>query len=144
MLVLDELRLHLGGPAVGFGGDLLVFAGQRADDQRRAGFVDQNAVGFVDEHEVEAALHRFVALAGGAAQHLAEDILLAAAATAEQQPVAEEVEAELLGGAVGDVAGVGLAALVLRLLALDDADRHAERFVERASSTRRRGGRGSR
>ena len=32
------------------------FVAQRADNQRRTGFVDQNAVGFVHQHEMRAAL----------------------------------------------------------------------------------------
>ena len=57
VLVLDELAGVLRGPTIGFGFEFFVFAGQRADDQRRAGLVDENAVGLVDQHEVQLALH---------------------------------------------------------------------------------------
>jgi hypothetical protein len=50
---------------------------------------------------------------------------------AGHEPVLEEVEAELLRRAVGDVAGVGLAAGVEIHLRLDDAHRQAQRLVDR-------------
>ena len=61
VLVVDELRHDFGRPAIR-GHDLLDrLVAERADDQRRAGFVDQNAVGFVDEAEVGPALHGLLA-----------------------------------------------------------------------------------
>ena len=47
------------------------------------------------------------------------------AALAQQEPIPEEIEAEFLGRAVGDVTGVRLAPLRLRHLRLDDADRQS-------------------
>ena len=50
------------------------------------------------------------------AKHLSDDVGRPFARLAEQEAVAKEVEAEFVGRAVGDVAGVRFAALVLRLL----------------------------
>ena len=47
------------------------------------------------------------------------------------EPVAQEVEAELRRGAVGDVAAVRLRAVLLAHLLLEDADRQAEAVVDR-------------
>ncbi len=70
-----------------------------------------------------AALHGLLAAASPDAPSMpARTVALPFADPPQQQPVAEEVEAKLLGRAVGDVAGVGLAALVLRHLRLDHAD----------------------
>ena len=48
----------------------------------------------------------------------------------ELHVVAEVVEAELVVGAVGDVAAVGDLALLVVQIVLDDADRHAEEAVD--------------
>ena len=50
----------------------------------------------------------------------------------ELHVVAEVVEAELVVGAVGDVAGVGDLALLIVEVVLNDADRHAEEAVDAA------------
>ena len=47
------------------------------------------------------------------------------------QLVAEEVEAELLAGPVGDVAGIRLAAIAVGLAGLDAADGHPQQLVDR-------------
>ncbi len=60
VFVFHEPRSNLGRPVVRLGGNLLVLARQGADDERRASFVDQDAVGLVDQHEVQVALHRFL------------------------------------------------------------------------------------
>ncbi len=92
------------------------FAGGLADDERRAGFVDEDRVHFVDDRVVEVALH-FVF-------------------QRRRHVVAQVVETEFVVGAVGDIAGVGRAA-VLRGEPVDDApDREAERFVEDAHPRR--------
>ncbi len=67
--------------------------GRAGDDQGRARLVDQDRVDLVDDREVVAPL-----------DHLAGVI---------DQVVAQVVEAELVVGAVGDVAAVGLLALTL-------------------------------
>ena len=64
------------------------------DDERRARFVDQDRVDFVDDGEGVAAL-----------DHLRHVVF---------HVVAQIVEAEFVVGAVGDVGGVGLAALARR------------------------------
>src|SRR5262249_17948038 len=89
--VLFKLVGHLGGPLVALDRDELGFARQRADDQRRAGFVDQNAIGLVDQDEERSPLYRTLsARVGGDAEHVAEKISLAFADAAEQQAVAKE------------------------------------------------------
>ena len=65
-----------------------------------------------------------------------EDLLerLAVRVAADLEPlqlVAEEVEAELLGRAVGDVAGIGGPAGRVGLAGLDAADRQAQHLVDR-------------
>ncbi len=87
-----------------------------ADDQRRARLVDEDRVDLVDDGEVVAALHALLDRAG----HV----------------VAQVVEAELVVGAVGDVAGVGLAALVGAHLRQDHPDRQAEEVVDAAHHLR--------
>ena len=65
------------------------------------------------------------------AQHAAQKVALALGNPPQQQAVAEEVEAELLGRAVGHVALVVLAAVVPRHLRLDHAHGHAQGAVDR-------------
>ena len=69
----------------------LVVLHRTRNDERRAGFVDQNGVHFVNNTEVVVALDLVFLAAGHAV-------------------VAQVVEAELRGGAVGDVAVIHLAA----------------------------------
>ena len=88
LLAFDHFAAHqLRDDAV----DLVVLVGGffagAGDDQRRAGFVDQDGIDFVDDGEVVLALH--------------------AVLEAELHVVAQVVEAELVVGAVGDVAVVG-------------------------------------
>ena len=78
-----------------------LFAGA-GDDERRAGFVDQDGIDFVDDGEVELAL--------------------GAVRDAEFHVVAQVVEAEFVVGAVGDVGEVGGVALVVVEVVDDDAD----------------------
>ena len=82
------------------------------DDQRRTRLVDQDRVHLVDDRVVVAALDHLVALV----LHV----------------VAQIVEAELVVGRVGDVAGVGGAALLVVETVLDDADGQAEEPVDAA------------
>ncbi len=79
------------------------------NNERRARFVDQDRVDFVDDGVGMPALH-----------HLRQLVL---------HIVAQIVEAELVIGAVGDVAGIGGAPLVVVETVDDDADREAEKFV---------------
>ena len=88
------------------------FLGRAGNDQRGAGFVDEDRVDFVDDAEVVAALDAV----GEVVLHV----------------VAEIVEAELVVGAVGDVGGVGGAALHVVEIVDDDADREAEHLVDGA------------
>jgi hypothetical protein len=88
------------------------FLGRARDDERRARLVDEDAVDFVDDGEVVAPL----------------DVVR----EVELHVVAQVVEAELVVGPVGDVAGVGGLPLGDRSVVLDDADRHAEEAVDPA------------
>ena len=96
-----------------------------ADDERRARFVDQDRIDFVDDGEMITALDLLLARRGHAV-------------------VAQIIETELAVRAVGDVAGVLLAADVRRLIVLNAADSQAEKFVKLRPSIRRRAGRGNR
>ena len=82
------------------------------NDQRRARLVDQDRVDLVDDGVDMAALH-----------HVLEPVL---------HVVAQIVEAELVVGAVGDVAVVFLLALLVVEAVHDDADGQAEEFVDLA------------
>ena len=108
MLVIDELLDRPRRPAIQIGFGPFVLGRQGADDQRRAGFVDQHAVGLVDQGEMMRLLHRLVARSvGRMAQHLGHQVGLPFRRAAQQQSVAEEIETEFFGGAVGDVAFIG-------------------------------------
>ena len=63
-------------------------------------------------------------------------LALGAIRDAELHVVAQIVEAELVVGAVGDVAGVALAALAVVEIVHDDADAHAQRLVNAAHPIR--------
>jgi hypothetical protein len=130
VFVLGESRHHLGGPAIR-GNDLLDrLVAQRADDQRRAGLVDQDAVGLIDQSEVGAPLHGL--LAGGVElRDLAENARLGHAHAPQEQPISHEVEAEFLSRAVSNVAGVSLATVFAGVLGQDGADRQAKHLVDR-------------
>ena len=81
------------------------------NDQRRAGFIDQDGVDFVDNREIVPALHHLLRLLRHAV-------------------VAQVVETEFAVGAVGDVARVLFAALVGRHRVLNAADGETEEVVE--------------
>ena len=85
--------------------------GRAADDERRAGFVDEDRVHFIDDGEVVPAL----------------DLLLAAGGHAI---VAKVIEAELAVRAVGDIALVLLAALLRHLVILNNAHGESKKCVE--------------
>ena len=99
-------------------GDVVV--GRAGDDQRRAGFVDEDVVDLVDDREVEHALA--LLLVGGEA---------IVAAGGHPHVVAEVVEAELVVRAVGDVGRIRLLPLGGIHPRLDRADGQAEAHVER-------------
>ena len=82
------------------------------DDERRARLVDEDAIHLVDDGEIVPALDHIV--------------------LAHLHVVAEVVEAQLVVGAVGDVAGIRVAALLIVEAVHDDADRQAEEFVDLA------------
>ena len=94
------------------------------NDQRRARFVDEDRVDFVDDREEVAALDHLVALV----LHV----------------VAQIIEAEFVVGGVGDVAGIGLAALVVGQAVDDDAGRQAEEASRSGPSSPSRAGRDNR
>ena len=80
------------------------------DDERRAGLVDQDRVDLVDDRVDVAALDHVLEL--------------------ELHVVAQVVEAELVVGPVGDVAGVGLLAVLVEEAVLDAPDGQAEELVD--------------
>ena len=92
--------------------DVGVLLGRARDDERRAGLVDQDRVHLVDDRVDVAALDHVLEL--------------------ELHVVAQVVEAELVVRPVGDVAGVGLLALVVEQGVLDAADRQAQEPVDLA------------
>ena len=112
---VDQLLLQvhqLGDVVPQAGVGRLALLGDRAgDDQRRAGLVDEHGVDLVDDAEVVVALDLLLGREGHAV-------------------VAQVVEAELRGGAVGDVAAVGGLALIAAHLVLDAADRQPEPFEQ--------------
>ena len=107
-ILLDQLRHQPVHPHVELGGVL----GRPGDDQRRARLVDQDRVDLVDDGVVEGPLDHFL--------------------QAELHVVAKVVEAELVVGAVGDVAGIGLAAFGVAQPVDDAADTEAEEAVDGA------------
>jgi hypothetical protein len=84
-------------------------AGQHQRDQR---LVDQHRVRLVDQHHVRGHRDQVVGRHG--------------------QPVAEHVEADLVGRRVAHVRGVGLPPLIRGAALADPADGHAEQVVHRA------------
>ena len=90
--------------------------GWTGDDERRARFVDQDAVHLVDDGEVVPALDEMLEL--------------------ELHVVAQVVEAELVVRAVGDVAPIRDLPLGVVQLVLDHADAHAEEPVDPAHPLR--------
>jgi hypothetical protein len=84
-----------------------------ADDERRAGLVDEDGIHLVDDGEVVSALHLLLFRRGHAV-------------------VAQVIEAELAVRAVGYVAGVLRPADVRRLVVLDDPDGQPEKTVNLA------------
>ena len=105
---LDQRARHLGELGVPL--DLVL--GRTADDERGPRLVDEDRVDLVDDGEVVAALDAVVDRVG----HV----------------VAQVVEAELVVGAVGDVAGVGLATLGGTHRRQDHAGGQAEEVVHAA------------
>ena len=89
-----------------------VVLGLAADDQRRAGLVDQDRIDLVDDRVVEAA--------GDAVGHLVDHV------------VAQVVEAELVVRAVGDVGGIGGLLLVALHARHVDADAQTQEAVQAA------------
>ena len=113
LLRLVHVEVGLGHEADHDARELIVRLGRlRArsrDDERRAGFVDEDGVHLVDDGEVVAALH-----AGLCARH---------------HVVAQVVEAELAVRAVSDIRLVGGYLLVGAHAVLDEAHLHAEEAV---------------
>src|ERR1700733_2050669 len=93
-------------PGVLIGG-LLAGSG---NDERGAGFVDQDGIDFVDDGEIVSALHAVVQI--------------------ELHVVAQIVEAELVVGAIGNIGGVGFTALLIVEVVNDDAHAEAEETIQ--------------
>ena len=107
-ILVDQLRDHLVDLAV----EIAAVVGGAGNDQRRAGFVDQDGVHLVDDGEVVAAL-----------DHVLQRVL---------HIVAQIVESELVVRAIGDVRGVGGAALVIDHAVNDAADRQTQEIIDLA------------
>ena len=124
VLLLLDLKmlvgLELAGDLIGLGvlGDVVV--GRAGDDQRRPRFIDEDVIHLVDDREVERAL--------GLLHVLGEAVVIS---RRHPHVVAEVVEAELVVGAVGDVAGIGVLPLARFHARLDGADGEPEADVER-------------
>ena len=102
-LLNDRVDLHV---------QLGLVVGRAGDDQRGPRLVDQHRVDLVDDGEIEGPL-----------DHLLARVL---------HVVAQVVEAVLVVGAVGDVGGISGAAGVVVDVGDDDADGHAEEFIDPA------------
>ena len=109
---VDFAFFQLGNDAV----DLVILVGGflagAGDDERGARFVDQDGIDFVDDGVVVPALHAIL--------------------DAELHVVAQIIEAELVVGAVGDVARVGDFALHVVEVVHDYADGQSEELVDAA------------
>ncbi len=81
---------------IGAAGDGLFVFFTAGEHERNAGFVDQDGIGLVDHGGVERAV----------------DLIF----EPQRQMVAQKVEADFVGGGVGDVAGVGARGALRRLL----------------------------
>ena len=106
----DGALLQPGDDAIDLVIEVGGFFSRSGDDERRAGFVNQNAVDLVHDRVVVPALH-----------HRRE---------VELHVVAEIVEPELVVGAVRDIRAVGHLPLCVGQLVLDDADAHAQKPVD--------------
>ena len=92
------------------------FVGRAADDQRRAGLVDQDRVDLVHDRVVVPALDH--------------------GAQRELHVVPQKVEAELVVGAVGDIGSVRLATLLIVHVVLDAAEAHPQKAIDPAHPLR--------
>ena len=108
--LLARLALELGDQAVDGVVQLGVVRRGTGDDQRGAGLVDQDGIHLIHDGEVERALHDLI--------------------QAEGHVVAQVVEAQLVVGGVGDVAGIGIALGAVVHARHHDAHRQSERVVQ--------------
>jgi hypothetical protein len=130
------VALHAPGQVVGpFINDRFLGRGvarRRGDNQRRAGFVDEDIVGFVDQGEMMAALNFWVAgprhRSGG--QPRREKRRRRHLAAFELQAVTQEIETEFAGGAIGDVLLVRHGPVLVLHFLLENADAEADRVVD--------------
>ena len=104
-------------------------------DERRARLVDQNAVGLVHQCHPQPAQQQAGRL-GLAAFEMAHAVVQLAGQVPPHQPVAQVVEGQLLGGAVGDVAAVRSAALGLVQRARHRAHGETQHAIDRAEVRR--------
>ena len=102
----NKVRDDLVGSAIMFRGGL----GRTGDDQRRPRLVDQDRVNFVDDGEMVIALH-----------HILDP---------EFQIVAKIIKPEFIVRAIGDIASIGGAAILIRQIAGDAAHRHAKPLID--------------
>ena len=132
VLVENKAALVRGRPLVGRNDLLAGFVSKRTNNERRTRLVDQNAVRLVDEGEMGATLHWLLAAAVKAMlARLPQNVISPLSHPSQQQAIAEEIEAKFFRRPVGDVARIGLAALIGFVRGLNDSDRHSQRFVQR-------------
>ncbi len=131
--VVAEFHLH-GDRVRPLEDDALVRRGgacRLADDERRARLIDEDAIGLVHKGEVVRPLGGVIQRGLGAAGHPRRpERRFRPFGAGNLEAVAQEVEPELAGRAVGDVAAVGRGALRVGHLHLDGARCQAERFVD--------------
>ena len=108
----EDLLFQAGDEIVGHLVELGRFFALAGDDERRPRFVDEDGVDLVDDDKVVPALDHLLLVDG----HI----------------VAEVVEAEFIVRAVGDVGGVGRAALGRRFVVDDEADGETKEAIDLA------------
>jgi hypothetical protein len=112
LVELEVVGVQFGDEDVDGGVEVGAIVERAGDDQRRARLVDQDRVHLVDDGEVVAALH-----------HFARRVF---------HVVAQIIEAELVVGAVGDVAAILLAPLRVVELMHDAADAESQELIDGA------------
>ena len=145
VLVFDELRRDLGGPAIRLGFELFdassasapMISGVRASSMR---MLSASSTSMKCSSRCTGC-HR---PSSRPARAFRRKVALAFADPPQQQSIAEEIEAEFLGRAVGDVAAICLARGRPADLRLDARRPSCRAFRRSAASSRRRAGRDNR
>ena len=104
--------------------------GRLADDQRRAGLIDQHTVGLVDDREIQAAHHQRVLISPPPIEPR-EAAMQRGGHRPPAHLVAQVVEHQLLVAAINNVAGIGRAPLGRRQAVHNQASGQPERLIHR-------------